>query len=71
MSNIDLGNPQVLANLIEAKIKEGNGEYFTKENVACYRDTDGNEYIVPTHLAEKVKVKQAKKAEKKQTKKSK
>lgn len=52
MSNINLSNPQVLSNLIKAKIREGKGKYFTRDKVMCFRDEDGSEYLVPKELVE-------------------
>ena len=71
MSSIDLGNPQVLANLIKAKIKEGKGEIFTKEKVLTYKDEGGNEYVVPQELVEEVQAKEDKKEEAKKKKEAK
>ena len=69
MSGIDLSNPQVLANFVKAKIKEGNGEFIKKEKVDIFVSEDGSEYIVPEDVKipkQKENKKDAKKDDKKE-----
>lgn len=47
MSNIDLNNPQVLRNFVQAQIREGKGKIVKKTDVTVFQGDDGSQWIVP------------------------
>jgi len=63
MSQINLNNPQVLANFIKTRIREGNGELVERKDVSVFVDDVYGELMVPAEMEEKAKEKAEEKEE--------
>lgn len=55
MSSVDFSNPQVLRNYLLSRMEEGNGVFEEVHNVVVFKDSNGDSFIAPPEMVEKLR----------------